>query len=136
MISRSKNKKTLLAGLAAAALGAFAAAAPAQAQWGSDWDDDIVERPLVRREVVVERPIVRRTVVVERPMVRRTVVVERPVHVRRVVRRPVYVHRAAYIERPWRPRRWHAHRWHEARWDRPRWRERHRCWLPERYLCR
>jgi hypothetical protein len=145
MISRSKTKKTLFAGLVAAT-AAFAWTAPAEAQWGyGGWRGGYggggfhhrhFYRPIVRRTVVVERPyvvrppVIRRTVIVERPIVRpvfahRTVVVERPVYVRRVVRRPVYWREARFIDRPWHGRRWHG-RWH----DRPR------CWLPERYLCR
>jgi hypothetical protein len=145
MISRSKIKKSLFAGLAAAVIGACAWTIPAEAggpyggwRGGYGWSgvhdrQAYWPRPFVHRTVVVERPLVvrrpliRRTVIVERPIVRRpvfvdrTVVVEPPVYVRRVVRRPAYWREARFIERTWRG---------------PRWRERPRCFLPERYLCR
>ena len=56
---------------------------------------------------------------VERPVVQRVVhrtVIKQPIYIDRVARRPVYVRRAAFIDRGW--------------YERPR------CYLPERHLCR
>lgn len=145
MISASKINKTLVSGLVGAIIAAFAATAPAQAQWtpvhqgwsghwGGFYRPHVhrlhpvarpvmlvshrrVERPFVRRVVIIERPVVRRPVFVER-----TVVVRRPGYVRRVVARPVSWREVRFVERPWPGRRWHDHH--------------RRCFLPERYLCR
>ncbi len=143
--------RNLLAGLSTAFLATLATAAPSQAQYGWDDDDDwgprqartvVVEKTVVRRppveedleESIVRRPVVERTVIVKQPVVQRivhrTVVVEKPVaqkvvH-RTVVKQPVYIERV--VRRPVYVRR-------TAFIDRG-WSERPRCYLPERHLCR
>ena len=118
MITRSKTKKTLLAGLVTM-FGAFAWAAPAGAGYPmhGGWGGHHFARPfpVVHRRVVVHRPYV-----VRRSNARRIVIIERP-----IVRRPRFVGHPVHVHHPRRP----IYR------DRP-WRERRRCFLPERYLCR
>ena len=156
MITLSRETRNLLAGLSVAFLGALIMAAPAQAQYGLDDDDDdwgprrartvVIEKSIVCRppieaaetiedeEPVFRRPAVERTVIIKQPIVRpvvhKTVVVERPV-VQRVVHRtvikqPIYIDRV--VRRPVYVRR-------TAFIDRG-WYERPRCYLPERHLCR
>lgn len=91
MIDRSKTKK-ILAGLVGLMLGAFAWAAPADAQWGrmhGGWGYGYHHRPIVRHYPA---------------RYRRVVVVRHPRYGRRV-HHPVYWRRPPWVERPWHHRR-------------------------------
>lgn len=76
-----------------------------------------VVQPVIEKTVVVQ-PVVQKTVVVEKPIVQRVIhrtFVKRPIYVTKVIRRPVHVRHAAFVEK---------------RYKRPH------CYLPERDLCR
>ena len=122
MISRPTT--SLLAGFGMVLFGAVSMAAPAQAQYGWDHDDDdwrprrartVViekslrapmfdvddiddERPVAERKVIIKQrvvqPVIQKTVVVQ-PVVQKTVVVEKPI-VQRVVHR-TFVKRPIYV---------------------------------------
>jgi len=123
MILRSKIRNALIALSGAMLLGPLVSMSPAEAGSRHGWRG---YRPVVVHRHVVHRPVVRRVVYVHRPVIYRP----RPV-VRRVV----------VVERPYYPRVRYGHRWRHRvgfgpGWHHRRWRDRPRCWLPERYLCR
>jgi len=132
MIVGSKTKKTLLAVSAAFLLSPFAFASSADARpwdrWGGGYGRHvvvhrtIVHRPVVRRVVYGHRPVVYRPY---RRVVRRVVFVERPYY-----RRARYAYGYGYGY-GWRHRVSYRPGWHYGGW-----RDRPRCWLPERHLCR
>ncbi len=121
MSTRFRMTRLLLALSGTLFLGALSGAAPADAGYRYGYGG--------YRDVVYER-------VVRRPVVRRVVIVERP-----IVYRPRPVVRTVVVQRPYYPRVSYSYGWRDRVVYRPGrhyagWRDRPRCWLPERHLCR